>query len=140
MRLIFLTAALLFASFSGRAAELPDADAAVRLSDEIMQKASAGDYKAAFALAEPYVVIPKSELDALLGKVELQSPMLIGRFGKSVGYELLRNDTAGGSLIRVAYLHKFEKHGLIWRFIFYRKDSGWVLNTFNYVDDISVAF
>jgi len=139
MRLVVATL-LLIISGAISAAELKDSDAAIALSDQVMRKASSGDLRGAFELARPYVVIPQSELDTMLGHVELQLPMIAGRFGKSIGYELIRNDTAGGSLMQTVYIQKFEKHAMVWRFIFYKTEKGWVLNSFKYVDDITSAF
>ena len=140
MRLKYLAIALLFFSGISHSDELKDGDAALKLADQIMKQASSGNPRAAFDLAKPYVVIPQSELEAMLGQVELQAPMLATRFGKSTGYELLRNDTVGDSLIQAVYLQKFEKHAMVWRFIFYKNAKGWVLNSFKYDDNIASAF
>lgn len=70
----------------------------------------------------------------------MQQPMLLARSGKSIGYELLRNDTVGDSLAQVIYLQRFEKHAMVWRFILYRGADGWTINSFKYVDDITSAF
>lgn len=139
MRFVLGVLLVIYSGLSS-AATLKDSDATVALSDQVMRKASGGDIRGAFELARPYVVIPQSEFDALLGQVELQLPMISGRFGKSIGYELLRNDTVGASLVQAVYIQKFEKHAMVWRFIFYKADTGWVLNSFKYVDDITLAF
>lgn len=128
---------LVLAAYPSQAAELPDATAAVALSDRIMQKAAEGDVRAALELGRPYIVIPHSEFDSMLGQAELQLPMIAVRFGKPIGYEFLRNDTVGDSLVQTVYLQKFEKHAMVWRFVFYRNEKGWVLNSFKYADDLS---
>lgn len=137
MRSILVLLVLAAASGFASAAELRDPDAAVALSEQIVSKASSGDLRAGFELARPYVVIPQSEFDAMLGQLELQLPVISARFGKSIGHELLRNDTVGGSLIQTIYIHKFEKHAMVWRFVFYKNDKGWVLNSFKYADDLT---
>ena len=136
MRLMFLVVAALL-SVSAQAAELKDADAAVNLSESIVKRSSGGDVRGALEMARPYVVIPQSEFDAMLGQLELQLPLMTGRFGKNIGYELIRNDEVGGSLKQVIYIQKFERLAMVWRFIYYKNDKGWVLNTFKFFDDIT---
>ena len=136
MRLMFMVLAALL-SVSAQAAELKDADAAVKLSESIVKKSSGGDVRGALEMARPYVVIPQSEFDAMLGQLELQLPLMTGRFGKNIGYELIRNDEVGGSLKQIIYIQKFERHAMVWRFIYYKNDKGWVLNTFKFFDDIT---
>lgn len=136
MRLMFMVVAALL-SVSAQAAELKDADAAVKLSESIVKKSSGGDVRGALEMARPYVVIPQSEFDAMLGQLELQLPLMTGRFGKNIGYELIRNDEVGGSLKQIIYIQKFERHAMVWRFIYYKNDKGWVLNTFKFFDDIT---
>ena len=86
-----------------------------------------------------YTVVPAAEYDAMIGQAELRQPMMLARFGKSIGYELIRNDAVGKSLVHVVYLQRFERHATVWRFIFYRTNAGWTLNSFKYVDDITAA-
>lgn len=131
LALLFTPAAL--------ADSLKTKDAAVALTDQVMQKVAAGDMRGGFDIAKPYVIVPLAELDAMIGQAELQMPIMTARFGKSIGYELIRNDSVGASLAQVVYLHRFEKHATVWRFILYRGDEGWVLNTFHFVDDIHTA-
>ena len=105
-----------------------------------MVRVSSGDLRGGMELAKPYTIVPPAEFDAMIGQAELQMPMMVARFGQSVGSELVRNDSVGQSLMQIIQLHKFEKHATVWRFIFYRGNEGWVLNSFHYADDISGAF
>jgi|TARA_Y100000296_G_scaffold30684_1_gene35641 hypothetical protein len=40
----------------------------------------------------------------------------------------------------VVYIQKFERHMMRWKFYFYNPGGGWVLNTFNTDDKISLMF
>lgn len=137
MLMKWMLAALMLASGGVSAAELKDADSAVRLSDQFMQKIVAGQTREGYALLQPYVAFSQSELATLIDQTELQAPMLTSRFGKVTGYELLRNDTVGESLVQAVYLQRFEKHALVWRFVFYHGAQGWTINSFKYVDDLT---
>ncbi len=135
---IFLALALL--ASPGIAAELESSDSAVALTDRVMKQVTAGDLRGGLTLAKPYTIVPAAEFDAMVGQGELQMPVMTARFGKSIGYELLRKEAVGDSLVQVVYLQRFEKHATVWRFILYRGSKGWVVNSFKFVDDITSAF
>jgi hypothetical protein len=138
MRSSLLLIALVVPSTSF-AAELADPTAALALSDKAMKLAASGKVRAALEELRPYVVIPQSEFDSTLGQAELQLPVIASRFGKPIGYELVRNDTVGASLVQAIYLQKFERHAMVWRFIYYKNDKGWVLNSFKFSDDLGTV-
>lgn len=140
MRFLALCVAMLLFSPVSVAAELPDPDAAVALVDKVMTKVAAGDLRGGMEIAKPYTIVPAAEFDAAIGQAEMQAPIFLSRFGKSIGHELIRNDSVGQSLIQIVELQKFQKHAMVWRFIFYRGEGGWVLNSFKYADDISSVF
>jgi hypothetical protein len=140
VRLVVLIIAAILITPSAQAAELASADAAVALTDQVMKRIATGDLRGGMEVAKPYTIVPAAEFDVMIGQAELQMPMMVSRFGKSIGYELIRNDTVGGSLIQVLQLQKFEKHATVWQFTFYRGANGCVLNSFKYADDISAAF
>jgi hypothetical protein len=139
-QLILFLALFLSSQFASAAPKLENIDAAVDLTNQVMKKISSGDLQGGFELLKPYTVVPPAEVDAALGQAQLQQPVIAARFGKNIGYELIRNDSVGGSLAQIIYLQKFEKHATVWRFILYRGNDGWVVNTFKYVDDITAAF
>lgn len=135
----FLVLALLLAR-PVHAEVFKDLDAAVALTDQTMKLVAKGDLKAGFGLIKPFTVVPDAEVDAMLGKAEGMQPMLVGRFGQSLGYELVRREAASPSLVRVVYLQKFELHAMVWRFTLYHGADGWTINTFAFKDDIADAF
>lgn len=128
---------LLWATSGVSAAELKDADAAVKLAEQVMQKVSAGEIRAGRDLIKPYTIVPESELETWATKVEQMQPMAQARYGQPLGYELLRNDTIGTSLVRLVYLQRNEKHPLVWTFVFYRNDKGWTVNSFAFSDELT---
>jgi hypothetical protein len=111
-----------------------------QLIDRVMTLLAAGDVEGGLRLAKPYLVIPEAEFEAMLGQAKMQMPLMSQRFGKSIGRELLREDKAGESFLRLVYIHKFEKHAARWTFIFYRPDEGWVLNSFHFDDNVRALF
>lgn len=140
MRFVVMLALALLLTPSVSAAKLESIDAAIAVTDQIMKRVVAGDLKGGFELAKPHAAVPAAEVDAIVGQAELMQPMLVARFGKSIGYEQIRNDAVGSSLAQIVYIQRFEKHAMVWRFILYRGSDGWIINSFKYEDDIGSAF
>jgi hypothetical protein len=134
---VLLLAASAYAQESGR---LKDPAAARQLSDQMMQRIASGDIEGGLRLAQPYVVIPDAELQAMIDQAKIQAPIMAQRFGKSVGYEFIREERAGEHLLHTLYINRFERHMTRWNFYFYRTSTGWVLNTFQFDDSIRDVF
>lgn len=135
---LFLTAILFAPSIS--AAEMRSSDGAVALTDQAMKLFTSGDFRGGINLLRPYTIIQETDLASMVAQAEIQMPTMSARYGKSLGYELLRNDTVSDSLIQVVYLQRLEKQAVVWRFILYRGSNGWLINTLNYADDAAAAF
>ena len=99
---------------------LPDATAAVALSDRIMKAVANGQARVALDMVKPHTSAPDAQFDAMVEQIRQQKPVVDSRFGESLGYELLRNDTIGDSLTRPVFLHRLERGGMVWLFTWYR--------------------
>ncbi|WP_158497836.1 DUF2059 domain-containing protein [Pseudoxanthomonas suwonensis] len=119
---------------------LETADAAVALSDRFMQDIVKGRVSQAFEMARTHTLVADADIGKMIADLEQVGPAMANRFGESIGYELLHNDSIGGSLIRSVFLHRFQNHAMVWMFVWYRGDSGWMLSTFRYSDDVSLLF
>ena len=111
-----------------------------KVTDQIMDRVGRGDVEAGLKLLKPRTIIPEAEFDAMVGQAKLQLPMMVPRFGENLGYEFLREDRAGESLIRYVYIQKFDKHAMRWLFYIYRGKGGWVVNTFQFDDKLPSVF
>jgi hypothetical protein len=138
--LIFLAAASLGHAALAQTKSLPDAKAVRALTDSIMSKVAAGDLEGGLRTMQPYIVVPSAEFETTIAQAKTQAPVMAQRFGKSVGWEFLKEDRAGERLLRVQHLQLFERHATLWTFYFYRAPQGWVLNTFLFKDDIKTFF
>ncbi len=105
-----------------------------------MAQVAKSDLTSAFALMKPYVVIPDSEFQGLALQTKSQRDQFGVRYGKSVGYEFISEKKAGQSILRLVYVEKTSKHALPWMFVFYNTQSGWVLNSFWWNDQIQNLF
>ncbi len=122
------------------AATLESKDAARKLTDQIMTKVASGDIEGGFLLMKPYLIIPESEFNVMVEQAKLQLPVMQGRFGKIIGAEFIKEKTVGKSLLQIVQIQKFEKHIMRWNFTFYSPNGKWVLNTFNFDDNIRSMF
>lgn len=123
-----------------RAQAVPDATAALALSDEIMKAIVAGRIEEAMTMAKPHTGAPDAQFDAMIEQLRQQASPLASRFGKSVDHELLRNDTIGDALTRPVFLHRFDHGGMVWSFTWYRGSEGWTLINLRFADDVTLLF
>jgi hypothetical protein len=136
----FVLVMLFVLSGSAFAATLTNLAEARKLTDEVMGKVAAGDTEGALRLTKPYLIIPDSEFETMVGQMKLQAPVMAARFGATIGTEFVREDAVGASLFRVIQIQKFEKHPMRWAFYFYKGKEGWLLNTFRTDDVIQQLF
>jgi hypothetical protein len=123
-----------------QAATLESKEAAKKLTDQVMLKVASGDLQGGLLLMKPYTIIPESEFNVMLEQTKLQLPAIQGRFGKTLGAEFLCEKDVGKSLLKIVQIQKFQRHIMRWQFIFYNPDGKWVLNTFNFDDNIRGLF
>lgn len=119
---------------------LPDATAAIALSDQIMKAIANGQVRDALDMVKPHTSAPDAQFDAMVEQIRQQKPVVDSRFGENLGYELLRNDTIGDSLTRPVFLHRLERGGMVWLFTWYRGSEGWLLSNVRFVDDATLLF
>lgn len=88
--------------------------------------------RAALEESPPYVVIPHGEFETMPAQAELQLPVIASRFDKPIGFEFVRNDTTGESLVQAMCLQKFERHARVWRITCCRNDKDGVISGFKF--------
>ena len=128
-------------SWSAQAVEsLSDKAAAQSLAEEVMERVSKDQFKEGLSKLRPYTVVPVAEFDVQMAQMDMQIPVIRQRFGKSIGYDFVEKEQLGNSLIQYVYLQKFEKHVMVWRFIFYKSKDKWLLNTWYFNDKVEPLF
>ncbi|GAA4650619.1 hypothetical protein GCM10023116_29020 [Kistimonas scapharcae] len=140
MRYIISAVFLMFSLSLSAAEPLQNQKAMQSLVETVMKDVGKGKLREGMERLTPYVLFPASEMDAQLSQVEMQMPMVLQRYGKPVGFDLIKVEEAGNSLIQYAYLQKFEKHALVWRFIFYQSNDQWMLNHWSFDDKVKMLF
>jgi len=140
-RLVVLVATLVFSlATNAQSKFLPSAVEAKRAAEGIVANYAAGNYPGAWKELKAASVIPSAELDVFEAQFNSQVGMLLQRFGPSSGYELLREEAAGASLVRYQFLVRNEKAPMRWMFVFYKSESGWVITDFKYDGNPSAFF
>jgi len=114
---------------------------AARVSiDKVMAAIAADNVDGGLSQIKPYSALPPAEFDAALGQIKYQLSPMASRFGKSIGYEFIKEDKVGNSFIRFTYLQKYEKHAIRWFFIFYDSGTGLMLNALFFRDNMQDLF
>jgi len=110
------------------------------LCDSAMKAVAGGEIGDGFAELRPcWVFSPKDFADYQIKTIQKMTS-LTPTYGKVVGWEFVREDAAGESLLRLIYLQKFERHALGWVFIFYKPRDRWLLNEFRWDESIERVF
>ncbi|MEW6357771.1 MAG: hypothetical protein AB1696_15670 [Planctomycetota bacterium] len=110
------------------------------LCDGVMKAIAGGQVGGGFAALRPYWVFsPKDFADYQIKTIQKMTSVT-PTYGKVVGWEFVRQDAAGESLLRLTYLHKFERHALGWVFIFYKPRDQWLLNEFRWDEELERVF
>lgn len=64
-------------------------------------------------------------------KIGAQVVALEGLFGVPIGFERLREERFGESLLRLLYVSKYQQAPIMWEFFYYRPDGEWSLINVN---------
>lgn len=142
MRCLFVLVITLVVSLTASAQSkfLPSASEAKRSAEGIVANIAAGNYPGAWKEMKPLSVIPAAELEVFEAQFNSQADNLLRRFGSSSGYELIREEAVGASLVRYQFLVRHEKAPLRWVFVFYRAEKGWVMTDFKFDGNGSAFF
>jgi hypothetical protein len=133
---------LLFLHLTAQAQQPPFATPADvrKFSDTVMGWVGAGKYEDAWKRMKPASIIPPVEFDAFAAQFNSQLPTFTPRYGKPAGFEYIRDQQVGTSLLRFQYIAKYERSATRWIFVFYRTATGWVLTDFKFDGNVSALF
>jgi len=121
-------------------ATLRNTEEAKELAEKVLSRAVIGDMDGIVTVVKPYWPFPEDELEALVSQTSQQRNILATRLGKSLGFALVRRETAAETLLRLTYIEKFEHTGLRWMFTFYKVKDVWKFNGFAWDEEITKLF
>ena len=132
---------VLFAnSYSVLADGLASVSDARAVADKAAAKFGNEEFESGYEGLKPYWPLPLVEIDNLTNQTKTQWPLVQQRFGKSLGTEFVKEESAGDSFVRFTYLQKFEKHAIRWLFTFYKPKEEWLINGVTFDDQVSLLF
>jgi hypothetical protein len=99
-----------------------------------------GDPKKSMETLKPFWPIPSEEVDNIAYQSETQLKMVSSRFGKTLGADFIRTQTAGTSFVQHTFIAKFEKHAVRFICVFYKPRDEWYVNTVTWDDKTSQLF
>lgn len=137
---LLLSCSLLAAAVTAQADTLKSDSEMRQLTDKVMTQAGKGDIDGAYAAMTPYALVDVRTLDAARTGARSSRMQIEQYVGASVGYEFIRSERVGDSLLKLVYIEKAEKQAIPWQFIFYKTQAGWALSAFNTGDDINTLF
>ena len=137
---IALAACGLTASFNAAADTLKSEAEVRQLTDKVMAAAGKGNTDDAYAAMTPYALADVNVLDRSRVSTRNSRMQLEQFIGTSVGYEFIRSEKVGESLLKLVYIEKAEKQAIPWQFIFYKNGAGWALSAFSNSDNINTLF
>ena len=108
--------------------------------EEFMKLAGVGKVDEALERMEPYWVFPTCEWTQLQLQTTEQMALVEPRFGKTLGYKLVREEMVKDTILRFTYIQKQERHLIRWKFVFYKPNEKWLLNTLSWDDELEVLF
>src|SRR5450830_308287 len=94
----------------------------------------------AYSAMTPYALADVNTLDRARVSARNSRMQLEQFIGSSVGYEFIRSEKVGDSLLKLVYIEKAEKQAIPWQFIFYKTGAGWALSAFSNSDNINTLF
>ena len=108
--------------------------------EEFMKLVGVDELDEAFQVLKPYWIFPENEWTELQIDTSQQMAMIEPRFGQTIGYDFVRAEVVGDTVLRLIYIQKRERHLLRWRFIFYKPYDRWILNACLWDDEIEALF
>ena len=96
----------------------------------LMQDKMPEGYKQLF-VGSPVPKLRPEETDML----KEQTKGALADYGKILGYDLIREEKFGGSVLRLVYLLKSEVVPTVWEFFFYKPTTEWYLLGITFFDD-----
>ncbi|WP_293623539.1 hypothetical protein [Salinisphaera sp.] len=100
--------------------------------DSVMQIVADGKFDQAISKFRPYMTMPEDQIQGVALQIKSARQQAKTLLGETIGYEYLGKKVVGESLIRFVYLEKTTKSPLVWVFVMYRNDEGWVIPSFQF--------
>jgi hypothetical protein len=122
------------------AADLSTPAEARALAESAMKLIVADKINEAFDLLKAQWPLPANEIDTVVLKTVQQRNLAQPRFGKSLGYVLIKEEKVTDLAIRYTFAEKREQHVLRWQYTFYKPGAVWKVNSVTWDDNMGALF
>jgi len=119
---------------------LSDEMACVKLAGSFMRDVVEGRIVGAFDRVRPYFPIPQQDFEDLVSRTESQLRGSERDFGRMLGYKFVREERVKDFLVRFTFIIKHELTVTRWRFLYYKPEDGWLLNSLYWDDQVKNLF
>ncbi|MRT31543.1 hypothetical protein [Herbaspirillum sp. CAH-3] len=110
------------------------------LADKVMAQAGAGRTDDAYGLLSPYALVDIRAFEGARTNARNARMAIEALVGNSVGYEFIRSEKVGESLLKLTYIEKTERQAIPWMFIFYKAPAGWAVSSFSNGANVDALF
>lgn len=125
---------LLSHNIYGQIAVLKDENQAKALSKRIADLFTRDSLAEMFKQMETYWPIPKDEIESLERKTISTMNTIGERYGTPIGNLKIRENRINDFALKETYLIRYTYHALRIIVIYYRNNSGWIINSFTWDD------
>lgn len=120
---------------------LKNLDDAKALSKKVVESFMNSKISKSFEEMKYYWPIPDNEVDDLEQKTTKYLNILEDRMmGKPIGYEKIKEEAISDFAIRETYMVKYPISAIRLKFVYYKNEKGWILNSFKWDDTFSEEF
>ena len=141
MRIILsLTILLLSTQLSAQLQYLNSVEETQALSEEVTANFKDFEFSKAFNGLRKYWPLPDNEIDNIEQQSLKYLNLIKDRFGKTLRYKKIKNETISDIAVRETYLIQFEYTAVRVIFTYYKNDNGWLVNAFKWDDQFTQEF
>ncbi|PWG06247.1 hypothetical protein [Polaribacter aquimarinus] len=142
MRQIIILLAFLLSSygFSAQTENLKNVSETQKISKRVANLFKENKITLAFNELKPYWPLPSNELESLEEKTIKYINIIESRFGKSINFLKVKNETISDIAIRETYIIQYTNSAIRLIFTYYKNNKGWIINAFKWDDSFEEEF
>ena len=108
-------------------------------ADSLMQKMGNDEMAGAFEIIAENLPLAPNDMRQLQAKA-MEMRAQASAAGKLVGSQYVRRELVADVFMRLTYVQKFERTGVVWHIIFYKPQERWQLHGFQWQANPGVLF
>ncbi len=108
--------------------------------DKFMDLYLRGEIPKAMEILRNNSVVPSSTIDTFSLQTQQQFNILLSSYGKTIGYEYIKEYKIKDFICRRYYVVKFEKYYIKFNFDLYKNETGWTITRFDYNEELLEIF